>query len=85
MLLPVLYGPFEISAKIANRRDAERFKHGAEDVLSVRGRYHVPSLPFSRCEPVLSPLLAYLKHISLGQTGKISGEKSKYFCGTSRK
>ena len=81
MLLPVLYGPFEISAKIAIRCDAERFKHGAEDVLSVRGRYHVPSLPFSRCEPVLSPLLAYLKHISLGQTGKVSGENQNIFAG----
>ena len=28
---------------------------------------------------MLSPLLAYLKHISLGQTGKVSGENQNIF------
>ena len=39
----------------------------------------VPSLPFSRYELVLLRLLAYLKHISLGQTGKVSKKISKNF------
>ena len=34
---------------------------------------------------MLSPLLAYLKHISLWQTGKVSGKNQKIFCGDEKR